>query len=224
MDSSSVETSYARWAPIYDRTFGAITDVARRSAVAHINRRSGRVLEVGVGTGLSLRHYKPELTVIGVDFSRDMLRKAKEKVDRLGLNNVADLRQMDARTLEFPDDHFDTIAAMHVLSVVPEPERVVSEIARVCKPGGEVVIVNHFKRPTGALALLERAFAPFANTLGWHPDFEETTVLQERSLSQSERRALPPLGIMTFLALRKIAPTPPRSTQSESDAASCAQA
>jgi phosphatidylethanolamine/phosphatidyl-N-methylethanolamine N-methyltransferase len=222
VDSSAVETSYARWAPIYDRTFGAITDVGRRSAVAHINRRSGRVLEVGVGTGLSLRHYKPELTVIGVDFSRDMLRRAQEKVDRLGLNNVAELRQMDARSLDFPDDHFDTIAAMHVLSVVPEPERVMSEIARVCKPGGEVVIVNHFRRATGVLAWLERGFAPFANTLGWHSDFEEKTVLQVERLSCGERRVLPPLGIMTFLTLRKFAPTPPRPQRPASDPASSA--
>ncbi|MBI6630017.1 class I SAM-dependent methyltransferase [Pontibaca salina] len=203
MESKAVETSYARWAPIYDRTFGAITDGARRNAVAHINQRSGTVLEVGVGTGLSLRHYRPELQVTGIDFSRDMLDKAQDKVAELGLDHVTALRQMDARSLDFPDDHFDTIAAMHVLSVVPEPEKVMAEIARVCKPGGEVVIVNHFKRTKGALAILERSFAPFANVLGWHSDFEEATVLQEKCLACTERRILPPLGMMTFLALKK---------------------
>jgi phosphatidylethanolamine/phosphatidyl-N-methylethanolamine N-methyltransferase len=211
VDSKAVETAYARWAPIYDWTFGVITDVGRRNAVAHINRRSGTVLEVGVGTGLSLRHYRPELTVTGVDFSRDMLRKAQEKVDRLGLDHVAELRQTDARSLDFPDNHFDIIAAMHVLSVVPEPEKVMSEIARVCKPGGEVVIVNHFRRTTGMLALLGRGFAPFANVLGWHSDFDERTVLQEESLSCGERRVLPPLGMMTFLTLRKSVPASRRA-------------
>lgn len=206
MESKAVETSYARWAPVYDRTFGAITDVGRRNAVAHINRRSGTVLEVGVGTGLSLRHYRPELRITGIDFSREMLRKAQDKVGRLGLAHVTELRQMDARALEFPDDHFDTIAAMHVLSVVPEPEKVMAEISRVCKPGGEVVIVNHFKRTKGALAFLERSFAPFANVLGWHSDFEEDTILWEKSLSREERRVLPPLGMMTFLTMRKSGP------------------
>lgn len=209
MDSKAIERSYARWAPIYDRTFGALTDAARRNAVAHVNRRKGTVLEVGVGTGLSLRHYSPGLTITGVDYSRDMLRKAERKVARLGLANVAGLAQMDARALDFPDDHFDTVAAMHVLSVVPEPEQVMSEIARVCKPGGEVVIVNHFKRTTGLLARLERGFAPFANLLGWHPDFDERTVLQEDCLTCIERRALPPLGMMTFLCLRKSTPAAP---------------
>lgn len=203
MESKSVETTYARWAPIYDRTFGAITAVGRRNAVAHINRRSGSVLEVGVGTGLSLPHYRPELTVTGVDYSRDMLTKARGRVDRLGLSNVAALRRMDARALAFPDGHFDTVAAMHVLSVVPEPERVMAEISRVLKPGGEVVIVNHFKRHDGWLAMLERGFAPFADWLGWHADFDEETILRERSLARAERRALPPIGMMTFLTLRK---------------------
>lgn len=208
MKIKAVETSYARWAPIYDKTFGAITHVGRRRAVTHINRRSGRVLEVGVGTGLSLPHYKPELTVTGIDFSSDMLGKAEAKVARLGLSHVAELRQMDARSLDFPDEHFDTVAAMHVLSVVPEPEKVMAQIARVCKPGGEVVIVNHFKCRRGLLAVLERSFAPFADALGWHSDFEERTVLQEECLSREERRALPPLGMMTFLTLRKSALAP----------------
>ncbi len=224
MESKAVETSYARWAPIYDRTFGAITDVGRRNAVAHINRRSGRVLEVGVGTGLSLPHYRPDLAVTGVDFSHDMLRKAQEKVDRLELDHVEELRQMDARSIDYPDHHFDTIAAMHVLSVVPEPERVMAEMARVCKPGGEVVIVNHFKRTSGALAWLENSFAPFANALGWHSDFEEGTVLKEKSLSCEGRRVLPPLGMMTFLTLKKTAPTSFRSQWPAPDRASSAPA
>ena len=121
MDSNAVETSYARWAPIYDRTFGAITDVGRRRTVDYVNRRSGTVLEVGVGTGLALPHYRGDLEVTGVDYSEDMLRKARDRVARLGLRHVAGLRQMDARSLDFPDASFDTVAAMHVLSVVPEP-------------------------------------------------------------------------------------------------------
>lgn len=203
MDIKAVQSSYARWAPVYDKTFGAVTNAGRRRAVDYINNRGGNVLEVGVGTGLSLAHYSPEMNVTGIDFSEEMLQKARDKVQEMGLSHVKELRQMDARALDFPDNHFDTIAAMHVLSVVPEPEKVMAEIARVCKPGGKVVITNHFKREKGVMASLERVFAPFANTIGWHSDFEIATVLHEDSLTLEEQRSLPPLGMMTFLVLQK---------------------
>ncbi|WP_298491179.1 class I SAM-dependent methyltransferase [uncultured Maritimibacter sp.] len=203
MDIEAVGVSYARWAPIYDRTFGAVTNVGRRRAVAHINARGGSVLEVGVGTGLSLAHYDAGVQVTGIDFSEEMLAKAKAKVATLGLSQVVALRQMDARYLDFPDASFDTVAAMHVLSVVPEPERVMSEIARVLKPGGRVVITNHFKRDTGPLATVERVAAPLANVLGWHSDFGIERVLSEPSLSVELKSKLPPMGMMTFLVLTK---------------------
>ncbi len=203
MDIQSVQTSYARWAPIYDRTFGAATNVGRKRAVEYINTRSGSVLEVGIGTGLSLQHYKPDLEVTGIDFSAEMLAKAQAKVSDNSLNHVIELRQMDARELDFPDDHFDTIAAMHIVSVVPEPERVMSEIARVCKPGGKVLITNHFVRHQGLLSFFERLTAPFANLIGWHSDFEIERVLGEKSLRVETRKTLPPLGMMTFLLLEK---------------------
>lgn len=203
MDIKAVQNSYARWAPVYDKTFGAITNDGRRRTVEFINQGGGNVLEVGVGTGLALPFYKPELKVTGIDFSAEMLEKARAKVQEMSLRQVVTLRQMDARDLDFPDNHFDTIAAMHVLSVVPEPGRVMSEIARVCKPGGQVVITNHFKRSKGALAALERLSAPFASVLGWHSDFAIETVLREKNLTIEEQRPMPPLGMMTFLVLRK---------------------
>lgn len=203
MEIEAVQSSYSRWAPVYDLTFGAITEMGRRRAVDYINTRAGSVLEVGVGTGLSLDRYGADMKVTGIDFSREMLDKAVDKVRRLELAQVRALRQMDARALDFPDDHFDTVTAMHVLSVVPEPERVMGEIARVCKPGGKVVITNHFAQGKGAFAALERVFAPLANTIGWHSDFRIETVLQEDALVLEQRRSLPPLGLMTFLVLGK---------------------
>ena len=203
MDIESVQSSYARWAPVYDTTFGAVTNVGRRRAVEFINTLTGAVLEVGVGTGLSLPLYSDDLQVTGIDFSDDMLAKAQARVERMRLDHVAALRQMDARELDFPDDTFDTVAAMHVLSVVPEPERVMAEISRVLKPGGRVVITNHFVRSQGVLAHLERIVAPFANTLGWHSDFEIETVLKEPDLALEVQKSLPPLGMMTFLVLTK---------------------
>lgn len=205
MDIESVRKSYARWAPVYDRTFGAITDAGRRQAVDLVNSRGGRVLEVGVGTGMSLPRYRRELEITGVDASGEMLDKARAKAEALRLGNVAALRQMDARRLDFPDASFDVVVAMHVLSVVPEPERVMAEIARVCRPGGGVVVTNHFSRTSGPLAVLERRAAPLADLIGWHSDFEMERVLGEESLKLVESRALPPLGVMTLLLFEKAA-------------------
>ncbi|MEP2715090.1 methyltransferase domain-containing protein [Pseudophaeobacter sp.] len=204
MDIKSVETSYARWAPVYDKTFGAVTSAGRKRTVDYINKHGGSVLEVGVGTGLSLPDYAPEIAVTGIDFSEDMLAKARRRVAEKGLKNIAALRQMDARELDFPDNSFDTVAAMHVLSVVPEPERVMAEIARVLRPGGKVVISNHFKSTQGVLASIEKFSAPFANVLGWHSDFAIETVLQEDRLKIEQQQALPPFGMMTFLVLSKL--------------------
>ncbi len=203
MDLDAVKNSYARWAPVYDATFGKITHAGRRAAVAYINARGGEVLEVGVGTGLSLETYNSALRVTGMDYSEDMLRKARARVSKLGLDHVAELRQMDARSLEFPDASFDTVAAMHVLSVVPEPERVMAEIARVLRPGGQVVITNHFRHERGVWAGLARAAAPLERVLGWHSDFEIDTVMQDPRLHVVTRRDLPPMGMMTFLVLEK---------------------
>lgn len=203
MELKAVKKSYARWAPVYDKTFGAITQKGRHTAVGHINKGTGNVLEVGVGTGLALPLYEAPLEVTGIDFSAEMLAKAQNKVEELELKQVVELRQMDARELDFPDASFDTVAAMHVLSVVPEPEQVMSEIARVLRPGGQVVITNHFDREKGFLAKVEKISAPFANLLGWHSDFKIETVLQEKNLSVEIRETIPPLGMMTFLVLRK---------------------
>jgi phosphatidylethanolamine/phosphatidyl-N-methylethanolamine N-methyltransferase len=201
MDLDAVKSSYRRWAPVYDRTFGQITRMGRNSAVASVNQRKGRVLEVGVGTGLSLSAYMPHLDVTGIDYSEDMLERARKRVADEGLTHVRELRQMDARHLDFPDAHFDTVVAMYLVSVVPDPERVMAEMARVCKPGGQVIIVNHFAREKGLLAWIERAFAPVSDRLGWHPDFDRRRILGEPSLRVKEEQRL---GVLfTFLRLEK---------------------
>ncbi|WP_299870270.1 class I SAM-dependent methyltransferase [uncultured Roseobacter sp.] len=204
MELNAVTTSYARWAPIYDKTFGAITNVGRRRATKYINAQLGTdVLEVGVGTGLALPNYSAEKSVTGIDFSNEMLAKAQDKVDTQNLTQIKELRQMDARSLDFPDASFDQVAAMHIVSVVPEPERVMTEMSRVLRPGGQIVITNHFSRETGFLAFLERISAPFENLLGWHSDFEINVVLGLPELKIVKQHTLPPMGMMTFLALQK---------------------
>jgi len=206
MEINAVKTSYARWAPIYDRTFGAVTNAGRRSAVDYINQSDASdILEIGVGTGLALPHYRSDLRVTGIDFSAEMLDKARVRVTEMGLPHVHALRQMDARNLAFPDNSFDAVAAMHIVSVVPDPEQVMAEAARVLRPGGKIVITNHFASDSGGMALIEKLAAPFANLLGWHSDFEIGTVLEQPEVDLVERRSLPPLGMMTFLILEKTA-------------------
>jgi phosphatidylethanolamine/phosphatidyl-N-methylethanolamine N-methyltransferase len=204
MELGQVTSAYRRWAPVYDQTFGRIAHQGRRRAIDHVNRGSGRVLEVGVGTGLALPLYAPHLQVVGVDYSHEMLDRARSRTRAEKLGHVVELRQMDARTLDFPDGAFDTVVAMYLVSVVPEPERVVAEMARVCKPGGQVLIVNHFARTAGPLAAIEKAFAPFAGSLGWHPDFPIAKVLGVETLRLQERTALPPAGLFTLLTMQRI--------------------
>jgi len=203
LDINAVKNSYKVWAPVYDKTFGAITTAGRKRAIGHINTRKGKVLEVGVGTGLSLKHYKSHLRVTGVDVSTHMLAKARKKVIKRGLDHVEGIHEMDAREMTLPDNHFDTVVAMYLVSVVPEPERVISEMARVCKPGGEVLIVNHFATEKGALSLMEKAMAPFANKIGWHSDFSIHRIMGEDDLTVQDQKKLPPLGMFTFLRLEK---------------------
>lgn len=203
MELSAVSASYARWAPIYDKTFGVLTSQGRRRAVDYINGRGGKVLEVGVGTGLALPDYMETVEVTGIDYSPEMLNKAIKKQQTEGLSPVKELLQMDARELSFADNTFDTVAAMHILSVVPEPEKVMAEIARVLKPGGEVVITNHFARNKGFLAFIEKLTAPLDNILGWHSDFEKQRILGQDALKMTVEKQIPPLGMMTFMVLKK---------------------
>ncbi|HXG79221.1 MAG TPA: class I SAM-dependent methyltransferase [Methyloceanibacter sp.] len=203
MDAVSVRHAYRRWAPVYDFTFGVVAEAGRKHAVRIINRRKGRVLEVGVGTGLSLPCYAKHLTITGIDLSPEMLAKARGKVERKKLSNVVALHEMDAGALAFPDESFDTVVAMYVMTVVPDPERVMRELERVCAPGGEVILVNHFSQDEGLRGWLERRLAPFADLIGWRPVFEIDRVLVCEDLRLAERLSLRPFGLFTMLRFVK---------------------
>jgi phosphatidylethanolamine/phosphatidyl-N-methylethanolamine N-methyltransferase len=204
MDEAAVKSAYRRWAPVYDSTFGLVAAEGRKHAVEIINKGSGRVLEVGVGTGLSLPAYRRDLEIVGIDLSPEMLKKARERVAAEGLTNVTGLHEMDAGDLKFPDASFDTVVAMYVMTVVPEPEKVMRELARVCKPGGEVLLVNHFSsEEKGMRGWVERQMAPFAHKIGWRPVFDVARVMGCGDLELIEKRGLRPLGLFTMMRFRK---------------------
>ena len=205
LDEAAVREAYRRWAPVYDNTFGLVASAGRRKAVELINQRRGSVLEVGVGTGLSLPHYAPYLRITGIDLSAEMLEKARARVARAGLLNIDGLLEMDASELSFSDASFDTVVAMYVMTVVPDPGKVLLELDRVCKPGGEVMIVNHFSQEHGARGWIERKMAPYADRLGWHPVFPIERVMGAPNLTLVERKSLWPMGLFTLVRFRKAA-------------------
>jgi phosphatidylethanolamine/phosphatidyl-N-methylethanolamine N-methyltransferase len=203
MDEHAVRKAYARWAPVYDLSFGKIADAGRIIAVDAINKRRGSVLEVGVGTGISLPRYRPHLDVTGIDLSPEMLNKARERVNKLGLRNIRRILEMDAQELDFEDDSFDTVVAMYVLTVVPEPAKVMAELERVCKPGGQILIINHFSQEHGVRGMVEKAMAPFAERLGWRPEFGIENVMTQDNLRLVEERPMKPFGLFTMLRFTK---------------------
>ena len=205
IDEQSVLKAYARWAPVYDWSFGPISDFGRKRAIDVINQRQGTLLEVGVGTGVALPRYAKHLSITGIDFSPDMLRKARQRKRMRKLRNVVGLYEMDASDLTFDDGSFDTVVAMYVMTVVPDANKVLRELERVCAPGGEVVIVNHFAQDHGVRGAVERWMAPAGRALGWHPDFRIETITEMTTLELVETRSLQPMGLFTMLRFRKAA-------------------
>ncbi len=202
-DNATVAKAYARWAPIYDFVFGSVFERGRKAAIAAAERIGGRILEVGVGTGLSLPDYAWTSHVVGVDLSEPMLRKAKARVAEHRLTNIDGLAVMDARHLGFETVVFDVVVAQYVITAVPDPEATLDEFARVLKPGGEIILVNHLGAEAGLRAVLERAFAPLARRLGWQPElrFERLARWAERhgGVALVERRRVPPLGHFSLI-------------------------
>jgi phosphatidylethanolamine/phosphatidyl-N-methylethanolamine N-methyltransferase len=164
----SVQRVYEWYAPYYDRLFGALFDAGRRRAVEYAVGEGGRrILEVGVGTGLSLPYYPAGCQVVGIDVCRAMLQVARDRAATDQLATVEGLVEMDAEQLAFPDASFDAIVAMYVATVVPSPSRLLSEMARVCAPGGSIILVNHFESDRLLLRLAERALAPLSSIVGF---------------------------------------------------------
>ena len=208
LDKDAVAKAYARWAPVYDLVFGAVFERGRKAAIAAAERIGGRILEVGVGTGLSLRDYSRTNRLTGVDLSAPMLRRAKARVAEHSLSNVEGLAVMDAQHLGFQDAVFDVVVAQYVITAVPDPEATLDEFARVVKPGGEIILVNHLGAESGPRASFERWFAPLARRLGWRPEFRWERLAQwaarHGGVSVVERRAMPPLGHFSLIRFTRL--------------------
>ena len=207
IDREGVEKAYGRWAPVYDLVFGKVFEAGRQSTIVEADRIGGRILDVGVGTGLSLSDYSRNIRLCGVDISEPMLRKAQQRVRTLKLTNVETLAVMDAKSLAFCDACFDAVVAQYVITAVPDPEGTLDDFVRVLKPGGELILVNHIGAENGPRRAFELAFAPLARRLGWRPEFPWQRLVdwatRHGGITLAERRPMPPMGHFSLIRYRK---------------------
>ena len=214
LSNTSVAKTYAQWArfaPIYDLVFGPVLSQGRKDSIAAAERVGGRILELGVGTGISLGDYSGKHRVVGVDYSEPMLRKAHQRVIERKLSHVDTLAVMDGSRLAFADASFDAVVAQYVITTVPDPEATLDECQRVTRPGGEIILVNHLGADAGLRRDFERSFAPMARKLGWQPEFNWARLEQwaERNggVRLIERRRMPPLGHFSLIRFERLAVT-----------------
>jgi phosphatidylethanolamine/phosphatidyl-N-methylethanolamine N-methyltransferase len=171
LDIATIQKAYRRYAHLYNFYFGWIFHPGRQTAVELCNLKPGsKVLEVGVGTGLSLKLYPKSVKVTGIDISPEMLAYAKKLVADENLENIEALEVMDAEHTKFADNTFDSVVAMYVATVVPNPKDFVAEMQRVCKPGGHIILLNHFNDQTTMFGLGAGLLAPLSKYMGFRPN------------------------------------------------------
>lgn len=186
MDYETINRAYAILSPVYDFLFDKIFYPGRVAAVGLLEIQPGnRVLEVGVGTGLNLPLYARDCNVTGIDISKEMLRKAEERVLTLGMVNTK-LMVMDCAKLDFPDDSFDRVIATYVISAVPDPVKTLLEMRRVCKPSGHLVILNHFKSENPVIGMFEKLLAPVCTKIGFNTELKLMPLLERVALSPDQ--------------------------------------
>ncbi|WP_309659639.1 MULTISPECIES: methyltransferase domain-containing protein [unclassified Sphingomonas] len=209
MNSIGVAKAYDRWAPIYDLVFGAVFRQGRSVAIDAAERVGGRILEVGVGTGISLPRYRRSSRITGVDLSDAMLDKARARVARLGLTNVEAIEIGDAERLAYPDHAFDVVVAQYVVSAVPHPLRALDECARVCRPGGEIVITTRVSAEGGLRGTIERGLMPVTSRLGFRTEFPFSLysdwVASRPDVTLLEARPIAPFGHFSLVRFGRTA-------------------
>ena len=198
MDDTSVLTSYR----FYSRFYIFKLNPGRSVAVKKMELKDGHsVLEIGIGTGLSLPLYPANVDITGVDLTPEMLAQAQQRVDNLELNNV-ELHLMDAQKLEFPDHSFDKSIAMFVASVMPDPVAMIKEMKRVTRPGGHIYILNHFSQKKSFMSLIEGALSPFAHQLGFEPLFYLDEFLDKTGMKGALDIPIQPFGYWRLLCFQ----------------------
>jgi phosphatidylethanolamine/phosphatidyl-N-methylethanolamine N-methyltransferase len=211
LDRSTVETAYARWAPIYDAVCGPVMVNGRRAAAAAACAIGGKILEVGVGTGLSFHDYDATSEITGIDLSAPMLAKARDKMASGRYPFVKDVQLMDAHRLTFADATFDCVVAQFVITLVVNPEQVLSECHRVVKPGGRLILVNHLYSEVGVAAAVERWAARHIRALGLRPEFPfarlQAWAQTNKDANLVERRKVAPFGIYTLVCFERTVPS-----------------
>lgn len=182
VENDFVTAVYEKLASVYDFTFGPALHPGRVQAIQRMGVRPGdRLLEVGVGTAINASLYPRDCSVTGIDLSQSMLEKGRDRVARKGISNVR-LLEMDAADIKFTDDTFDIVYAPYLISVVPDPVAVAREMRRVCRPGGRIVFLNHFRSPNPLLASIERAICPFTVHIGFKSDLDLPAFLAQADL------------------------------------------
>jgi phosphatidylethanolamine/phosphatidyl-N-methylethanolamine N-methyltransferase len=209
MSTEGVANAYGRLAPIYDFVFGPVFRYGRTKAVRVAERIGGRILEVGVGTGLSLPQYASANCIIGVDISEGMLKVARKRVRKLGLKNIESIEVGDAEDLRFEDNSFDVVVAQYVVTACPNPERALEEFARVVRPGGEIVITTRIGADGGMRAGIEKTLMGVTTKLGWRTQFPfsryTTWAARNANVKLLEHTPLPPLGHFSLIRFEKLA-------------------
>ena len=207
MDIASIRKTYRFYAPFYNYIFGRIVGEGRREAVNALPRDPGdRILEIGVGTGLSLPLYQPEVEVSGIDVSPEMLSVARSKHPASEYPQVRELLEMDAQNLEYPDDYFAGSVAMYVASVVPDPAMMMREMFRVTRPGGPVLVVNHFTSSKPLMRQVERGLVPLSKKLGFRPDFSLQHFVDNTGVRPESVRGVNFRGFWKLLEFRSPGP------------------
>jgi phosphatidylethanolamine/phosphatidyl-N-methylethanolamine N-methyltransferase len=206
-DRNVVEKAYAGWAPFYDVVFGPVFAAGRAAAIGAVERIGGRILDVGVGTGLSLGQYSSRNRIVGIDLSEPMLRRAMARMRHRPLPHVEMLAVMNAEHLGFANASFDVVVAQYFITAVPDPEAALDEFARVVKPGGEIVLVNHLgAEEVGPRRSVERRLAPLVRHLGWRMEFPFSRLAawaDGAGYLLLERREIKPLGHFSLMRFRR---------------------
>lgn len=194
---------YSEFSRYYDKIFENVFFPRIKRVIGELHIEPGSsVLEVGVGTGLALSAYPPSCHVTGIDLAPDMLERARRKVAREGWQHI-DLAVGDAQDLDFPDDSFDYVTSFHVVSVVPEPKRMMREMVRVCRPGGTIVIINHFRSERPVIASVVDRLDPVTRKLGWRTTLRMGELLESVPLELVRRYKTSPQSLFTVMIARK---------------------